>query len=261
MEISLPRMSRIARPFGSSFARSTVAMEPSRVLRWKSISPSTTRPGGCTIWRMERAVMLLPQPLSPTIHRVLPRFTSKVAPSRALTVPSSRSNHVLRLRTSSSRSSCWSGAAVVVFWVAAIDRSPSGGIGIGGVAEPVTEEIERNHGEHDPRTRQKQPRRGRNRADVLRLLQQHAPAVDRRAEPESEKAERGLGQDHGGDGQRDGGDDMAGERGHHVAQDDAHLAGAVEPGSGDELLLAQRQEAAAHHAGETRPAEHGQDDR
>ncbi len=44
------------------------------------------RPGSSTICRMERAVTLLPLPLSPTTHRVLPRSTSKDTPSTALMV-------------------------------------------------------------------------------------------------------------------------------------------------------------------------------
>ena len=38
---------------------------------------------------IERAVTLFPQPLSPTIPRVWPSHTSKLAPSTARTVPSS----------------------------------------------------------------------------------------------------------------------------------------------------------------------------
>ena len=45
----------------------------------------------------------------------------------------------------------------------------------------------------------------------------------------------------------------------HVAEDDAHLASAVEPRRGDEILGAQRQEPAAHLARELRPADQRQD--
>ena len=68
--ISAPRMARISGPFGASFARSTIvplgAGRPAACRRnW--ISPSTIRPGRSTIPRIERAVTLLPQPLSPTM--------------------------------------------------------------------------------------------------------------------------------------------------------------------------------------------------
>ena len=39
--------------------------------------------------RIDLAVMLLPQPLSPTMPSVRPGYRSKLAPSTALTVPSS----------------------------------------------------------------------------------------------------------------------------------------------------------------------------
>ena len=38
-------------------------------------------------------------------------------------------------------------------------------------------------------------------ADVLRLLQQHAPGDDRRLQADAEEGQRGLGEDHRGDRQ------------------------------------------------------------
>jgi hypothetical protein len=52
--------------------------------------------------RMDWAVTLLPQPLSPTMPSVWPGYTSKVVPSTALTVPSSWKKYVLRSRTDKS---------------------------------------------------------------------------------------------------------------------------------------------------------------
>ena len=46
--------------------------------------------------RMERAVTLLPQPLSPTMPSVRPAWSSKLAPSTALTIPSSAKKYVRR---------------------------------------------------------------------------------------------------------------------------------------------------------------------
>ena len=54
------------------------------------ISPASMRPGRSTMPRMLRAVMLLPQPLSPTMPSVRPGRTSKLTPSTARTTPSSR---------------------------------------------------------------------------------------------------------------------------------------------------------------------------
>ena len=45
---------------------------PCRRVGWSRIWPSTIRPGRSTIRRIERAVTLLPQPLSPTMPSVLP---------------------------------------------------------------------------------------------------------------------------------------------------------------------------------------------
>ena len=51
--------------------------------------------------RIDCAVTLLPQPLSPTMPSVFPGNTSKVAPSTALVVPSSWKKRVQRFLTES----------------------------------------------------------------------------------------------------------------------------------------------------------------
>jgi hypothetical protein len=54
----------------------------------KRISPPTIRPPGSgTSRRIERHVIDLPEPDSPTIPSVSPRRTEKVAPSTAFTTP------------------------------------------------------------------------------------------------------------------------------------------------------------------------------
>jgi hypothetical protein len=93
--ISPPRIERISAPFASSLARSTC--EPS--VRVRTISPSTMRPGRSTIRRIDCAVTLFPQPLSPTMPSVFPGATSNEAPSTALVVPSSWKKLVLRFLT------------------------------------------------------------------------------------------------------------------------------------------------------------------
>ena len=62
-------------PFGGSAARSTTSPAAPAVRAWpasrrKWISPATMRPGRSTMPRMERAVTLLPHPLSPTMPSV-----------------------------------------------------------------------------------------------------------------------------------------------------------------------------------------------
>jgi hypothetical protein len=54
----------------------------------KTISPPTMRPPGSgTNRKMERQVIDFPEPDSPTIPRVSPRRTEKLAPSTAFTTP------------------------------------------------------------------------------------------------------------------------------------------------------------------------------
>src|SRR6266705_3310182 len=57
------------------------------------------RPGRSTIRRIDCAVTLFPQPLSPTMPSVFPGETSNEAPSTALVVPSSWKKLVLRFLT------------------------------------------------------------------------------------------------------------------------------------------------------------------
>src|SRR5437763_7788166 len=67
---------------------------------WKRTSPETILPGGLGMRRMiERFVTDFPEPDSPTMPKVSPRFRSKLMPSTALTVPSSVSKYVRRSLT------------------------------------------------------------------------------------------------------------------------------------------------------------------
>src|SRR5215510_1416538 len=210
--ISAPRIERISVPFESSLARSTVRPAPPLAAgRRNWISPSTIRPGRSTILRIERAVMLLPQPLSPTMPSVVPGCRSKLTPSTAFTVPSSCAKYVFRLRT---------------------DRSGarrSTAIGIGCVAKPVAQEVEGHDGNDHWHRRDHQPRRDRHGLDVLGLLQQDTPADRGRAQPQSQEAQRGLADDHGRQRERGGRDDVAHERRHHVHEDGAHAATPDQP--------------------------------
>ena len=99
--ISPPRIWRISRPSGSSCATSTVASGcPSPAGAGAGSPRSRSGPGRSTMRRIDRAVTLFPQPLSPTMPRVRPAWSSKLAPSTALTVPSSAKKYVRRSRTS-----------------------------------------------------------------------------------------------------------------------------------------------------------------
>src|SRR5438046_1633230 len=125
------------------------------------------RPGRSTILKIDRAVTLLPQPLSPTIPSVARGATSKLTPSTALTVPSSCAKYVFRFRT---------------------DRSGLSTIGVGSVSETIAQEVEGHDRDDHGHGGNHQPWRDRHRLDVLRLLQQHAPADRRRAQAQAEEA-------------------------------------------------------------------------
>src|SRR2546423_14962929 len=117
--------------------------------------------------RIERAVTLFPHPLSPTIPSVTPSATSKLTPSTAFTSPSSWMKYVFRFRTES--------------------RGLSS-IRVRRVPQTIAQEVEGHDGHDDGQGGQHQPRRDRHRLDVLRLLQQHAPADRRRTQAQAEEA-------------------------------------------------------------------------
>ena len=112
---------------------------------------------------MERAVTLLPQPLSPTKPRVFPGWISKLTPATATTFPSSRGKCVVRLRTDS--------RGVLL----RLAMGLTSGVGIGCVAEAVSHEIEAKDGDDDQSTWNKKPWSESNRLEVLGLPQEDTP--------------------------------------------------------------------------------------
>src|SRR5438132_1066675 len=128
-----------------------------------------------------------------------------------------------------------------------------------GIAQPVADEVEREHGDDHGHAGEEQPGRLRDGLDVLGLLQQHPPTDRRRADPEAQEAERRFADNQHRDGEGTGGDDVARQRRHHVPPDDAEPAAAGEFGGEDEVLLPQREEPAAHFPAERGPADQGQD--
>jgi hypothetical protein len=96
MATSLPRKRRIS-------SWSILVTSRSRNQMW----PPTMRPGSGTRRRIDSAVMVLPQPDSPTTPSVSPSSTCRLTPSTARTVPREVANWVCR---SSTRSSVVTGA-------------------------------------------------------------------------------------------------------------------------------------------------------
>ena len=85
MEISSPLMAR---------RRSGEAPRNSSPLY--STDPPLTRPGGGTRPKRLKAVMVLPQPLSPTRPRISPGIISRLTPSTAASGPAAPGNSVTR---------------------------------------------------------------------------------------------------------------------------------------------------------------------
>src|SRR5438876_9453117 len=130
-------MARMCRPSGLSFTRSISVARPLPGSRRRRIWPSTIRPGRSTIRKIERAVTLLPHPLSPTIPSVAPGATSKLTPSTARTGPSSWTKYVLRFRT---------------------ERSGLSPIGVRRVTQSVAQDVEGHDGHDHGDGREHQPR-------------------------------------------------------------------------------------------------------
>ncbi len=103
MAISLPRIERIRPPCGSTVVRSTISSSRRRKRIWPP-SILLVRLGSSR--RIEWAVTLLPQPLSPTSPSVSPRLMLRETPSMARTLPSSVRKPTRRFSISRMSSLC-----------------------------------------------------------------------------------------------------------------------------------------------------------
>src|SRR4051812_1862230 len=175
MPISLPRIARISRmPSGT------------RSRPCHRILPSAMRPGGMAIsFSTDIAVTVLPQPLSPTIPSVSPRSSARSTPLTACTTPPSVSKYVLSPRISSRRWPLVSGNSEYCAWVE-------------GVAQPIADEIDRQHGKEDRAAGTQRPMR-RDVEIVLGIVEDAPPARDVGREAEAEKRQGRLGDDRGRD--------------------------------------------------------------
>ena len=99
IEISLPRISRISGSLSCTRSRPSTLIEP-----------LTMRPGGFGTRRSsDSAVIVLPQPLSPTIAKVSARRIENDTSSTALTTPRRVNRYVWSPSTSSTVSALWPG--------------------------------------------------------------------------------------------------------------------------------------------------------
>src|ERR1700737_3607817 len=171
MATSLPRNSRTS----SSFIWTT-----SRSLN--RIRPETIRPGSGTSRRMENAVIVFPEPDSPTIPTVSPRATLKLIPSTAWTIPREVKNCGPR---SSTRNR---GAATAL----------SSHSGIDGVSQSISDKTERQHGDGQRQRRDQHLMRvGKDR--LVAVLDHDPPARGGWGDADSQVAESGLEEDGPGD--------------------------------------------------------------
>src|SRR5688500_892142 len=181
MPMRAPRMASIAFPSRPSVAMSVSKPSLARS-RMRPLAMTSDLDNSCI---SASAVMLLPDPLSPTSASTSPRpIENETSSVRGMRAPS---------------------------WPSAIDRSVtvrtdcapaiiSPRIGIGGIAQSIADEVEGQHRHDHENPGDHQPRRLVDRADALGGEQQHAPAFHRLAQAEAEEGQRGLGQQDLGEG-------------------------------------------------------------
>src|SRR3954452_10395270 len=173
MPISLPRIARI-----SCVPSGTKSRPCHRIL------PAAIRPGGIGIsFSTDIAVTVLPQPLSPTTPSVSPRLSARSTPSTACTTPSSVSKYVLSPRISSRRWPLVCNNSDHFAWVE-------------GVAQPVPDEIDRQHGKKNCAAGKQRPMR-RDVEIVLGVVEDAPPARGVGREAEAKKRQGRLGDDRG----------------------------------------------------------------
>src|SRR5690606_21403256 len=132
-------------------------------------------------------------------------------------------------------------------------------IGISRVAQTVAQKVQRQYRDDHASAGPEQPGCSRNRPDILCFLKQHTPAYHRRAQPNAEETERGFGDNHAGDRQRDHSDNMAEARRNHVAEDDTQWAATIKPRGLDKILGLQGIKLTSDDSCQPCPAEDGQD--
>src|ERR1700682_1930545 len=228
MATSLPRNSRTS----SSFFWTT---------SWslKMIRPDTIRPGSGTSRRMEKAVIVFPEPDSPTMPTVSPRETLKLMPSTAWTIPREVKNCV---RRSSTRNS---GAATAL----------SSHSGIDCVSQSIAYEAERQHGDGQ-RQRRDEHLVGVGENRLVAILDHDAPARGGWRDADPEVAEGGFQENRPRDAEGQAHDDGAEGVRQQVAQDDLRgpAAGGARPLH--ELFFLQREDLPTDQPAKIHPADH-----
>src|SRR5207302_1904790 len=141
------------------------------------ILPAVIRPGSGTSLRIESAVIVLPQPDSPTMPSVSRASMCSETPSTARTTPREVKNCVCR---SSTCSRIWPNLAPELLWLALHTR-------VERVAQPVAHKREREHGERHRDTGEDHLARVSEDSTVS-VLDHHPPARLRRPDADAPEA-------------------------------------------------------------------------
>ena len=240
--ISLPRIARISGRAGG---------EPGQVDRSAALAAGGTgsrrRRSGPAFRRAQDRPhrTLLPQPLSPTMPTTWPGVDVEADAvdrlDRAL---------VQREEGCRSRTAAASGSSRV--------RRPQC-VGVGGVAQAVAQEVQRQHGDDHDQARDEQPGCQCERWMFCASCSSTPQLIAGGRRPRPRKLRDVSSMIITGMASVIAAMMWLQERGQHVAKDDPHPAAAGKVGGQHEILLAQRQEAAAHLAAERGPADQRQD--
>src|ERR1041385_1722704 len=194
------------------------------------------RPGAGTRRSTDRAVIVLPQPDSPTTPTVSPSSTWRLTPSTARTTPRDVKNWVFM----SSMRRIVANSALHP----RIERVP----------EAVADEREREHRDGD-RDGGERDLVGRAEDGLVAVLDHHAPARRGRRDADAQIAEHRLQEDGLGDAERQRDDDRTQRVGHEVPEDDLQVRRADRSRRLDVLLLLDREHLAADEPGQADPVD------
>ena len=230
----------------------------------KRIAPPTMRPGGDGISRrIDSELTVLPDPDSPTSPTISPGRTANETSSTTRFAPSSVSNSTVRPSISSNASVPDVGGAVpsvvVAVDVGRRDHDPRDAgaalalaadrVDAEGVAQAVTQQVEREHG----RSRSRAPGyticHGSVKIFSYASLQHHAPARSRRLETDAEEAQGGLGEQHRAERERRLHDDGRRDVGEHASHEDPPRTRSDRLRRLDERLLADGKRLRADQGG------------
>src|SRR5580692_11177394 len=131
------------------------------------------------------------------------------------------------------------------------------GAGVEIIPEPVTDEVEAEHGEHDGERGKQDEMRGVEQVGAA-VVEHRSPACRGRRDAEPEETHGGFGED--GSGHADGGLHNYGLNNirENVADNNSQIGGAEGTGGFDEFAFASGENLSANHARVTDPSAEGE---